>query len=230
MVARSLPSPVGTTRPLEGRALLLARIASLVLAAVQLISFVPLLPAYLPLAEHPCPQRCLLTAQEAQSLTRAGISLNLYVGSLLVVAVLNLLLAITMAGMLFVRRSHDVMALITAYFVLLLPTSLWLSAAPIVTSAIQTTAFLLPPAVDLAIGAMQTVAIYGMLLLFPSGRFVPRRSRALLVRFVANSTVRSVRPELQAAMPLRWPFFSVSAPACMGYRYWRVSTPVERQQ
>jgi hypothetical protein len=228
MAATSFPPPA--SRPLEGRALLLARSVWLLLVALQLVSFVPLLPKYLPLAEHPCPANCLLTAQEAQSLTSAGIAPTAYVASLLVVAVLNLLLAATMAGILFVRRSHEVMALIAAYFVLILPTSLALNPAPIVTGAAQTTAFTLSLVLDLALGMLQTAAIYGMFLLFPSGRFVPRRSWALLVGFVAFSTVGSVWPQLQAALVLGWPVFLASGAACIGYRYWRVSTPPERQQ
>lgn len=230
MATASLPS--SASRSLEGGALLLARSVWLVLIALQLVSFVPLLPKYLPLAQHPCPANCLLTAQEARFLTSAGISLNVYVGSLLLVTVFNLLLTITLAGILFVRRSHEVMALMTAYFVLLLPTSLAINPAPIVTSALQTTAFLLPPVVDLAIGTMQSGVIYGMLLLFPSGRFVPRHSWALLLGFVAFTVVWSVWPELQAipVLILGWPFFFVSVGACIGYRYWRISTPVERQQ
>ena len=230
MAATSLPSLA--SQPLEGRALLLARSVWLVLVALQLVSFVPLLPAYLPLAQHPCPANCLLTTQEAHSLTSTGISLNVYVGSLLATAVLKLLLAVTIAGILFVRRSHEVMALITAYFVLILPTFLPINLAPIVTGAAQTTAFTLPLMLDRALGMLQTAAIYSMLLLFPSGRFVPRRSWALLVGFVAYTLIWNALPELQGALVLilGWPLFLVSAAACMGYRYWRVSTPVERQQ
>jgi hypothetical protein len=224
------PLPPPASRPLEGRVLLLARSVWLVLVALQLVSFVPLLPAYLPLAQDPCPAHCLLTAQEAQSLTRAGIALNVYVGSLLVVAVLKLLVAAAMAGILFVRRSHEVMALITAYFVLILPTFLPINQAPIVTGAAQTTAFTLPLVLDRALGMLQTATIYGMLLLFPSGRFVPRRSWALLVGFVAFTLVWIALPELQGALVLGWPFFLASGAACMGYRYRRVSTPLERQQ
>jgi hypothetical protein len=226
------PFPPPASRPLEGRALLLARSVWLVLVALQLVSFVPLLPAYLPLAQQPCPAHCLLTAQQAQSLTSAGISPTAYVGSLLVVAVLNVLLATTIAGILFVRRSHEVMALIAAYFVLILPTSLSLNSAPIVIGANQTTAFTLPLVLDLALGMLQTATIYGMLLLFPSGRFVPRWSWALLLGFVAYSTVWSVWPQLQDALVLLlgWPLFLGSAGACIGYRYRRVSTPRERQQ
>jgi hypothetical protein len=228
MATTSLPPPA--SRPLAGRALLLARSVWLVLVALQLVSFVPLLPAYLPLAEHPCPAHCLLTVREAQSLTRAGIALNVYLGSLLVITVLKLLVAATMAGILFVRRSHEVMALITAYFVLILPTFLPINGAPIVTGAAQTTAFTLPLVLDRALGMLQTAAIFGMFLLFPSGRFVPRRSWALLVGFVAFTLVWNTLPDLQTALVLGWPFFLASGASCMGYRYWRVSTPVERQQ
>src|SRR5262249_47137919 len=124
------PSPSSASRPLEGWSLLLARAVWLVLAALQLVSFAPLLPKYLPLAENPCPANCLLTAQEAHALTSAGIAPKAYVASLLVAAVLKLLLAAMMAGVLFVRRSHEVVALMTAYFVLILPTFLPINQAP----------------------------------------------------------------------------------------------------
>src|SRR5262249_23678172 len=153
-------------------------------------------------------------------------------GSLLVITVLKLLVAATMAGILFVRRSREVMALITAYFVLVLPTFLPINLSPVVTDAAQTTALTLPLVLDRALGAFQAAAIYGMFLLFPSGRFVPRRSWVLLVSFVAYTLVWNAFPELQAVVIfiLGWPFFLVSGAACMGYRYWRVSTPIERQQ
>src|SRR5262249_45374665 len=193
------PAPSLASRPLEGRALLLARAVWLVLAAVQLVSFVPLLPTYLPLAQHPCSANCLLTTQESYSLTHARISPTAYVGSLLVVAVLKLLLSATMAGVLFLRRSHEVMALFTAYVVLILPTFLPINHAPIVIGATQTTALTLPLVRDHALGLLQPATIYGMFLVFPSGRFVPRRSWALLVGFVAYTTVWTVWPQVQDA-------------------------------
>jgi hypothetical protein len=48
---------------------------------------------------------------------------RVYLVMLLVVAVLNLLLAVSIGSMLFVRRSHDVMALIAAYVVIIIPTT-----------------------------------------------------------------------------------------------------------
>lgn len=143
------------------------RFGWLALVVLQLASFVPLLPDYLPLARHPCPANCLLTIQEAQSLTRAGISPILYVGALLIVTVVNLVVSTAIAVILIARRSSDFMALFTAYLVLVLPTTQVLNLAPIKTSAIQTTAFSLPPALDLAIGLLQGSVIYGVFLLSP---------------------------------------------------------------
>src|SRR5262249_43204634 len=148
---------------------------------------------------------------------------------LLVVAVLNLLLAAAMALILFVRRSHDLMALITAYFVLIVPTNS-INKPPIEFGTGQTTAFMLPSVLDLGLVLLQTATIYGMFLLFPSGRFVPRRSWALLVGFAAYSQVFSALPALAGVLAVGWVFFFAGAGACIGYRYWRVSTPFERQQ
>src|SRR5262249_28415664 len=183
---------------------------------------------YLPLAEHPCPQTCLLTTREAALLTGAGISLTIYVGSLLVVAVLNLLLAAAMALILFVRRSHEVMALITAYFVLILPTTYTLNKPPIAFGTGQTTAFTLPLVLELALANLQTATIYGMFLLFPSGRFVPRWSWALLIAFTAYSQVFSALPALAGVLTAGFLLFLAGAGACIGFSFLRVSSLLSR--
>jgi hypothetical protein len=217
-------------RPLTGWVLWLARIVWLALVALQLASFISLLPEYLPLADHPCSHDCLLTTQAAHVLADAGIAPRIYVAAMLVVTVLSVLVSVIVAGLLFARRSFDLMALLAAYDVVILPTSLLLNSAPFEKAATQATAFLLPPTLDLAIGAVQSASTYGIFLLFPTGRFVPRWSWALLVGFLAFSTVIYQWPTLFDGLIAGWPFFFGSAIACMGYRYRRVSTPRERQQ
>lgn len=225
-VATSPPS----SRPLTGRALLLARAAWIVLAAIQLLSFLPLLPRYATLADHPCQASCALTAQEAASLIGVGISPHLYVWLLFAATVFSLAAATTMAILLFLRRSHDRMALIAAYFILILPTTLLFNFVPIVTSYAQTTAFTLPLALDVAFGGLQTAAIFVLFLVFPSGHFAPRWMWTLVVGFVVFTSALDIWPALQGRLLLGWEAFFIAAIANIVYRYRRVSTPHEQQQ
>jgi hypothetical protein len=217
-------------QPLTGRVLLLARAVWIMLAASQLLSFLPLLPRYATLADHPCPQRCALTAQDATALTRAGFSPHLYVWLLFAATVFSVAAAMTMAILLFLRRSYDRMALIAAYFILILPTTLLFNFVPIVTSYAQSTAFTLPLALDIAFGSLQTVAIFGLFLVFPSGQFAPRWMWTLLVGFVVFTSALDLLPALQDRLILGWEVFFVAAIANIAYRYRRVSTPHEQQQ
>jgi hypothetical protein len=52
----------------------------------------------------------------------------------------------------------------------------------------------------------------------------------LLASFVLFTTVFIVLPEFQSYLTPIWLIFFGGAVACIAYRYWRVSTPVERQQ
>ena len=210
--------------------MLLARAAWLALVAVQLLSFALFLPNYLPLAEHPCPEKCTLTIENARALSDAGIAPAAYLSALLVVIVFSTLIATAMAVILVIRRPRDRMALITAAFVVILPTSLLINTPPVAVGFSQTTAFRLPLSLDLALAALQSGIIYGLFFLFPTGRFVPRWSWLLLAVFLVFTTAIGIWPSLQATSLAAWPVFFGGAIACMGYRYWRVSTPLERQQ
>jgi hypothetical protein len=67
-------------------------------------------------------------------------------------------------------------------------------------------------------------------LLFPNGRFIPRWSAALLVAVIGFTIIFSEWPESQASLVIGWPFVFGGVAVCIGYRYWRVSLPSERQQ
>jgi len=215
---------------LEGGVLLLTRLVWLALVTLQLISFVSLLPYYLPLADHPCMQECALTLQEADSLSRAGLSVRVYLVILLVVAMLNLLLAASIGGMLFMRRSQDGMVLIAAYVVIIIPTTSLLNFAPVELGSKQAIAFTVPLPIELALEMLQACTIYGLFLLFPSGRFVPRWSWILLVGFAVFTEVFTASPELADSLVVGWLLFFGSVGACIVYRYRHVSSALERQQ
>jgi hypothetical protein len=211
-----------------------ARLIVVALIMLQLASFLSVAPDYFTLADHPCQTNCALTIQAARSLIGAGVSPHVYVAVLCVVVMLSVLFATTLALVLLVRRGRDAMALVTAYFVVLLPTTFVTNLPPTELGSQQTLAFAVPPWVDLGMSSLQSFVIVGVFLLFPTGRFVPRWSLALLVAFVAYTVVfvyaPMYAPELQTPLVIGWPLFFVGAAACIAYRYWRASSPMERQQ
>src|SRR5262249_46740514 len=76
--------------------------------------------------------------------------------------------------------------------------------------------------------------VYAFFLIFPSGRFVPRWSWALVPLWVCQTTLVDVSRLLHLDFPewtaLGYPLLFAGAVAVVVYRYRRVSTPVERLQ
>jgi hypothetical protein len=200
------------------------------LIALQLVSFIAAAPGFFTLADHPCQTYCALTVQRARSLVGVGISPAVYAATLFIVVTLSVTLATAVALVLLVRRGRDRMALVTAYFVVVLPTTFVLNLAPSEIGSQQALSFAVPPWVDFALTSLQSVVILGICLIFPSGRFVPRWSWVLFIAFIAYSTVFGEWPELQTPLAIGWPLFFGAVAACIGYRYWHVSLPTERQQ
>src|SRR5262245_35219833 len=126
-----------------------ARLIVVALITLQLASFLSVAPGYFTLADHPCQTYCALTIQRARSLIEAGFSPHVYVAVLCVIVMLSVLLAATLALVLLVRRGRDAMALVTAYFVVLLPTTFVINLPPTELGAQQALAFAVPPWVDL---------------------------------------------------------------------------------
>jgi hypothetical protein len=208
----------------------IARAGCVAFIALQLLTFLPVLPAYLTLADHPCRQNCALTIQDARSLTGAGISPHEYATVLFAVALLHVTLATLLAILLLIRRWYDRMALLTACFLVTAPTSFALHRAPIEIGPLQVTAFTLPPLLNLALSSLVAVVVFGVLLLFPSGSFVPGWSWVILVGLIGFTAVISIWPELQVARLIGWPPFGIATAVCIGYRYWRVASAAERKQ
>ncbi len=217
-------------RSLTGGLLLLARALWVALAALQLLSFASTAPGYFTLAAHPCAADCALTFQESRALGGVGIAPQSYLLALLALKLLSVIVAAIMAALLFVRRSRDWMALIAAYVILSLPTSMLLNLGPAVTTSLQATAFRLPLAADIALGSLQSAAIIGLFLLFPGGRFTPRWTWLLLAGFLIYTTIYAAWPAAQSALAPGWIVFFAGLIANIVYRYRRVSSPLEQQQ
>ncbi|MDE3229130.1 MAG: hypothetical protein KGO05_04555 [Chloroflexota bacterium] len=222
--------PTSADRSLNGGLLLLARTLWIALAAIQLLSFASTVPGYFSLADHPCASNCALTLQERHILSGAGIAPQSYVLTLLALKALSVLVAAIMATLLFVRRSRAWLALVAAYVILIIPPSTALDLGPAVTTSAQMTAFRLPLVADIALGSIQSAAILGLFLLFPSGRFIPRWTWLLLVGFLIYQETYAVWAATQNALALGWIVFFVAVTVNIAYRYRRVSSPLERQQ
>ncbi|HEV2237548.1 MAG TPA: hypothetical protein VGR57_12870 [Ktedonobacterales bacterium] len=216
--------------PARGWVRWVARPAWVLLVALQLASFLPLLPHYLPLADHPCPQSCLLTVQGAHALASAGIAPRVYIWIVLVVTILDLLVSLTLAAILFVRRSHDIMALLAGYFMVVLPTGFNWNLLPMGRHGLLLFALSMPAALELVLTVAQGTAFYAIFLLFPSGRFVPRGSWPLLIVAPIWGWMVAEFALPGGVVGAGFLFLFASGIGCMVYRYRRVSTPSVRQQ
>lgn len=234
---RTRLSRVVDTR-LSGRRLVLIRAGWVVLVACILVYFFVSLPEVFVTIHQPCVgDWCLnatgrLTAGQIHSLVKAGISLDTYAWSWLIITGVTSLVWFAVGGILFWRKSDDWMVLLVAFMLV------GQGADNLTNALLYSASFwrILENGVYLIPGQ----ALLFTFALFPNGRFVPRWS--FWVTLV--SPVYEVC-YLLFLRPLRipgWAMFSspLNALTWFGsftvlillqiYRYFRVSTPVERQQ
>jgi len=228
-----------TSTCLHGSWLKAARGGWVLLTLLLLVIAIASQPASLTALHQPCMAETadcngqgLLTASQIQALHEFGLDLSTYAWSRIVTTGFSALLSFVMGGLLFWRRSDDWMVLLVA----LLFASL---GAAIATNALQfgsswwTT-------LENAVFLIQSLAILFTLALFPNGRFVPRWTLWIVLAYPA-SVICYLVLLFQLHLP-GWTLFNnpVNAAFWFGcwailtlaqlYRYFRVSTPVERQQ
>jgi hypothetical protein len=226
----SATSSAGGTR-LSGRWLLAARVAWLFLFAVALVPFLLSLPGYRASIEHPSPDNAALSPGAMAALTQAGISLSAYAWVSLGIACAVLLASVIIALVLVWRRGNDWMALLVSIFLVIyilgnvsIPSN-GPSADP--SSASEIALAVLAGQQNL----LGTAIPFGVFLLFPSGRFVPRWAAALFIASLVWAVAISVWPGLLGGVLfLGYPAIIGATIVCMIYRYRRASTPVQRQQ
>ena len=221
-------APTGTTR-LAGKWLLAGRVTWLGLFAVTLIAFALSLPGAHADLMHPTPENAVLSPGAAKALASAGISVEVYAWISVAVAAGAALVAAAIALLLFWRRGNDWMVLLSGLFMVIYMTS---NSAGTANNAPTSN-----PDVTLATGLLIAqsmlwwAVIFGVFLLFPSGRFVPRWSWVLLASSAVWSGAIVAWPTwLDGILYLGYPLFLGGAIACMAYRYRRALTPVQRQQ
>jgi hypothetical protein len=137
-----------------------------------LSSYAVTLPSYLIAIEHPAPNNLALSRGAVAALVHVGISLPTYAWMCLVILVAGLLVSVTSSLVLFWRRGDDWTALVVSLFVAIHPVGI--AGIALYSGSISAlTIGWLPISV---ISVMESTLQFCVMLLFPSGRFVPRWS------------------------------------------------------
>ncbi len=209
-------SSAGETTRLHGWRLVVMRAPVFALVALAL----PGLPARLATPCEDIPSACLITPEQAAQLAPLGIT---PAGVAVVATVLTyvaILLVVLVAALLLWRRSDDRMALFVAATMILMP-----AVYTPITHGLSP-AWKLPGELLNLLGEF---AIYLLMGLFPSGRFVPRWIWAPIVLLVLSTGI-----PLDNALAIFGVFLILALYgviiAAQIYRYRRLSSPVQRQQ
>jgi hypothetical protein len=219
-----------STATLRGWPLLVARLLVFTaLAATTLLFVLALLQSLTNLAT-PCADpenQCLIAPAQVAPLAGLGVTPQALAVTAVALSCLVVLLVDGVAAVVLWRRSNDAMALLVALALILAP----MNFTPVLHVVSGRTGILQAPVAIL--GAASSISLLLLVLLFPSGRFVPRWVwiPGLLLLFFGSP--------LGDRLPLPLPewfgaLLILGLLLCLGagqiYRYRRVSTQVERQQ
>lgn len=226
------PASVATPRTrLSGGWLWAARSVWVLTLALFLIPFPLGIPAYITRVEHPPKNSALLSPGAVKALADAGVSLESYAYALLAVVCSVVAISVIFAIVLFWRRNDDWMALVVSLFIAIYPIVIGDPTTILGGFTGMTSLSLVDALIQIAPTSIFFALLYGVVVLFPSGRFVPRWSWLLLVATCLWATVYAAEPMLGGGvLTLGYPLMVISAIACMVYRYRRVSTPTQRTQ
>jgi signal transduction histidine kinase len=220
---------------LHGGWLILAHVTWGVVVVLVLGLFLVSLPTYLTYLQtvcvhQPCPYQ-QLTVNSVQSLQALGISVEGYAALTLTLTLGTALVWVVMGGLLVWRRSDDWMALLVAFMLVVGGANNGLYGGFTTSQAgWQAPANLL--------GFLFSLALFVVFSLFPSGHFAPRWIRWLIPAFLLNNFLYQFFTNWYAHLP-GWASFLglldfvgslLLLVLAQIYRYWRVSTPVQRQQ
>jgi hypothetical protein len=220
---------------LRGRWLLPARVGWVIVVALALGLFVASIPTYLTYLHQLCSSsRCLyngqLTPTDVHQLDSWGLSLDVYATIQVAIIVVEFLVFAVVGVVVFWRRSDDWLALLTSFYLVLFP----LGALDSYIFQTLSQSWWLPVALVKFLGE---VSAFILGYIFPSGHFVPRWTRWLVVALIPYWLVNVWLPSsppwskplvfLNVGLFLGWIGTVVVAQT---YRYRSVSGPVQRQQ
>jgi hypothetical protein len=217
-----------------GRWLILGRVGWVVLVVLTLAIFFASLPVYLALLQTPCEGAACeyqqLTHAQVETLKGMGLTPGDYTAYTVALTLAILVVCLAVSTLIVWRRSDDRMAFLVALMLVTLSPILEATAVPDSPSAWQVP------------NECLTLLFFALFLLvfslFPTGQFVPRWIRWMLVVFLAVQvplTFWQVPPLLQntPVSRLGW-LVSLVEMATLAlvqvYRYRQVSSPRERQQ
>ena len=209
--------------------LVAGRVLWLLLLAFVLVPFGQSLPSYRESFTHPGPQSSVLPPQAVAALAQVGVSLATYAWISFGVTCAVVIFSLIVALALYWRRRNDWMALFASLFLVIYTAGSVSQRGTGLPSASYTTA--LQTALAAAQSALLFALTAGVATLFPSGRFVPRRSWLLVISVSVWGALITVAPLLGGGiLILGYPLLIIACVAAIIYRYRRVSTPVERLQ
>ena len=217
--------PPGGTSRLRGAPLIAVRAFVIVVIALALVVYALALPGLAPYLSVPCDDAlgsCVITPQQVAPLARLGITPGALAVAVAALSYLTVLLVCVVAALLLWRRSDDWMALLVALALVLMPVGFM----PITQGLPDSIQWL-----DRIFVTANSISLYLLVGLFPSGRFVPRWLWIPIVVeafFEALPLAHYAPHVLVALIPLLFTY------ACLLvgqiYRYRNVSTPAQRQQ
>jgi hypothetical protein len=220
---------------LQGRWIVLARLGWVALVILTLTIFFASLPMYVAQLHTPCAgsacQYQQLTPGQGEMLKGIGMSLGDYTAYTVAFALANMILCLVVSALIVWHRSDDRMAMLVALMLVTLgPISVAATFPPSSPSP-----WLIP---NECLSFLFLALFILTFSLFPSGRFVPRWIRWILVVFLAVNVPLTFFPTA--------PFMPNSLTGQLGwlvtvgelttlallqiYRYRRVSSPLQRQQ
>jgi hypothetical protein len=221
---------------LQGRWLLLARVGWIALVVLTLAIFFVSLPVYLALLQTPCAGPACeyqqLTPEQAGTLTGIGLFPGVYTAYMVALTLALMMVCLVVSTVIIWRRSDDRMALIVALFLVTLG-----PFAVIFNVSVSPSPWHVPNEFLSFLFQALFLLVFS---LFPTGQFVPRWVRWIIIVFL---TLQVPFTFLPALAPLQiyagsLGFLGFLVGICglailvvvQLYRYRRVSSPLERQQ
>ena len=224
MNRHAVPQPrTGEATRLRGWRLVVVRALVFPLAALALTVYAMALPGLPAQVATPCediPSTCLITPEQATQLAALGITPAGIAVAATALTCVGILIVVLVAALLLWRRSDDRMALLVAATMVLMPAVY----TPISHG--------LSPEWKLSgelLNLFGEFAIYLLMGLFPSGRFVPRWIWAPIVILILSTGI-----PLDNALAIFGIFLILALYGCIIaaqiYRYRRLSSPIQRAQ
>ena len=172
-----------------------------------------------------------LSPQEAQALRDLGLSLDYYAGYQVGLDIYSLILLISLAGLIFWRRSYTWLGFLLSLALVFFGT----------ITALNVVALVRPyPSLNLPFLLLEFLASMLLVLLFylfPDGRFVPRWTRLIVIALPGGVLINLLLPIggplaqfVNAGLEILWLGSLLVGLFAQIYRYQRVSTATQRQQ